>query len=99
MQFLALRLSLLNTDDRWLLSLTPVLVSWGPALMCFCLWARARSRAGESVGCPSMGQTLFFSAGACGGGEAVQLAGRTCRPVFLSPGNTANMVKCFLFAT
>lgn len=55
--------------------LTPLLMSWGPALIHFCPWALARNHTGKAIGRPLMGQTLFFLTGACRVGKNVQLAG------------------------
>lgn len=57
------------------LLLLPVSASWGPGLIHFCPWALARNHTDKSIGCPLMGQTLFFSTGACRVGKYVQLAG------------------------
>lgn len=78
---------------------TPVSASWGPALIHFCPWAPARKHASKSIGCPLMGQTLFFSTGACRVGENVQLAGLTCQPIFTSLGNSIKAEKYLEFLT
>lgn len=57
------------------LLLLPVSALWGPGLIHFCPWALARNHTDKSIGCPLMGQTLFFSTGACRVGKYVQLAG------------------------
>lgn len=80
------------------LLLTPVLVSWGPALIHFCLWALARNHADKSMGCPLIGQ-MFFSTGACRVGKNSKLAGLTCQPIFLSLGNSVKVAKYLEFRT
>ena len=77
---------------------TPVLVSWGPALIHFCLWALARNYADKPMGCPLIGQ-MFFSTGACRVGKNSKLAGLTCQPIFLSLGNSVKVAKYLEFRT